>query len=57
MKTKNKINGNKTKNHAILGEPDLHIKFNIQVHRRIYSALIIKITAVLDTSQVYDPTQ
>jgi hypothetical protein len=34
-KTKNRIKGNKTKNHAIFGDPDLHIKFNIQVQKRI----------------------
>jgi len=54
---KNKIKGSSTKNQAIEGAPDLQIKFNIHVQNNTYNVLIKKIKNVLETSQVYDPTQ
>jgi len=56
-RTKNKMKGNNTKNHAKLVAPARHIRFNIQVQNKMYSVLIKKIKKVLETSHVYDPTQ
>tara|TARA_B100000123_G_C25578566_1_gene361634 strand:- start:70 stop:225 length:156 start_codon:yes stop_codon:yes gene_type:complete len=51
------MNGNKTKNQAMLVAPALHIRFNIQVQNKMYIILIRKITDVLVTSQEKSPKQ
>ena len=44
------INGNKTKNQAMLVAPALHIRFKIHVQNTTYNSLITKIIDVFGTS-------
>jgi hypothetical protein len=57
MRRKNKITGNNNNNHAMMGEPDLHIKFNIHVQNKIYTNLTKKIAVTFVTSHSYAPKQ
>lgn len=41
----------------MLGEPDLHIKFNIHVQNRMYTNLTKKIAVTFVTSHSYAPKQ
>lgn len=52
-----KIKGKRTKNQAIPGAPARQIKFKTHVQNKIYTVLITKIRAVLDTVQLIVPTQ
>ena len=49
---KNRINGSNTKNHAMAGVPDLHIKFNIHVQNNTYNIFTTNTSAVLGTLQL-----
>jgi hypothetical protein len=55
--TKNRMNGNKTKNHAIFVAPDLQIKLRIHVQNATYNILMAKIIVTSGTLQVIDPKQ
>lgn len=57
IKTNIRIKGKRRTNQAIPGAPARQIKFKIHVQNRMYTALIIKIRAVLDTVQDNVPTQ
>jgi len=50
-------NGNKTNIHAMFVEPDLHIKFKIQVQNNIYISFTTNTNVVLVTSQLKLPRQ
>ena len=51
------INGNKTKNQAMLVAPALHIRFKIHVQNTTYNIFITKIKDVFGTSHDCEPKQ
>jgi hypothetical protein len=54
---KNKIKGNKTKNHETALYPDLHIRFSNQVQNKTYIIFTMKMRTMVGLSQIPSPIQ
>jgi len=50
-------NGNSTRNHEMLENPDVHIKFKMNVQKMIYITLAININEILFEGQLKLPKQ